>query len=63
MSFIYGIKSKYERQCADTLSKNILLRPRSVSYAWCILFCMLLASAVSVVKRLTDLNKVLGDAR
>jgi hypothetical protein len=25
----YGIRSKYSRTCAETLSKNILLRPRS----------------------------------
>jgi hypothetical protein len=29
MGFIYGTKSKYSKQSTETLSKNILLRPRS----------------------------------
>ena len=29
MGFIYGTKSKYSRKCAESLSKNILTRPRS----------------------------------
>ena len=34
MVFIYGIRSKYSRKCTETLSKNILLRPRSVNSDW-----------------------------
>ena len=30
MGFIYGTKAKYSKRCTETLSKNSLIKPRSV---------------------------------